>query len=301
VNRTGLKDVPLFLVYQTVSSLFFLLPRPLCLGLGRAFGRLAFRLDLKHRRLALANLQIAFGSSRSPADRARIARSSFANFGQVMADLIKMPFLSDKRREALLRLEGGDNLRRALEGGRGALIFTGHFGNWEVAAFPLSRIAVLNVIARELDNKLVERRLLRLRNGLGGRVIYKNRAAREVLQALGRNETTAIVIDQNVLRREGVFVDFFGRPASTTPALAAFHLRTGAPLLPLTCHTFPDGSYRLCLDRPLVFQPSGRQAADVLKITQLCTKIIEAQVREKPELWLWFHDRWRSRPAENNG
>jgi KDO2-lipid IV(A) lauroyltransferase len=301
VKMAGLKDVPLFLAYQTVFSLFFLLPRPLCLGLGRTFGRLAFKLDPKHRRLALSNLQIAFGSSRSPADRERIARSSFAHFGQVMADLIKMPFLSDRRRQALLRLEGGDNLRRALGGGRGALIFTAHFGNWEVAAFPLSRIAVLNVIARELDNTLMERRLLRLRKSLGGRVIYKNRAAREVLQALGRNETTAILIDQNVLRREGVFVDFFGRPASTTPALAAFHLRTGAPLLPLACLTAPDGSYRFRLGRPLAFQASGRQAADVLKITQLCTKIIETQIREKPELWLWFHDRWRSRPVENNG
>jgi KDO2-lipid IV(A) lauroyltransferase len=297
----GLKDIPLFLAYQTVSSFFFLLPRPLCLSLGRAFGRLAFRLDTKHRRLAVSNLQIAFGSSRSPADREKIARASFVHFGQVMADLIKMAFLSDRRRQALLRLEGGGNLRRALERGRGALIFTGHFGNWEVAAFPLSRISRLNVIARELDNKLVERRLLRLRTSLGGRVIYKIRAAREVLQALGRNETTAILIDQNVLRREGVFVDFFGRPAGTTPALAAFHLRTGAPLVPLACFSAPDGSYRLRLGRPLAFRPSGRKTADVLKITQLCTRIIENQIRERPELWLWFHDRWRSRPVENNG
>lgn len=301
MNMAGLKDVPLFLAYQAVSSVFFLLPRPLCLGLGRAFGRLAFRLDAKHRRLALGNLQIAFGSSRSPADRERIARSSFAHFGQVMADLIKMPFLSDRRRHALLRLEGEDNLRRALEGGRGALIFASHFGNWEVASLPGSRMARLNIIVRELDNKLVERRLLRLRRSLGASVIYKNQAAHRVLQALRRNEITAILIDQNVLRREGVFVDFFGRPASTTPALAAFHLRTGAPLLPLVCFTAPDGSYRLRLGRPLAFQPSGRKAADVLKITQLCTKIIENQIREKPELWLWFHDRWRSRPAENNG
>jgi KDO2-lipid IV(A) lauroyltransferase len=301
MSQARLKDVPLYLVYQTLSVLFFLLPRPWCLCLGRALGRLAFHLDPKHRRLALSNLRLALGSTSPPAERYRIARSSFAHFGQVMADLVKWPFLSDKRRQALLRLEGGDNLRRALKRGRGALIFTAHFGNWEVAAFPLSRIAVLNVIARELDNKLVERRLHRLRHGLGGRVIYKNQAVRRVLQALRRNEITAILIDQNVLRREGVFVDFFGRPASTTPALAAFHLRTGAPLLPMFCTIAPGGSYRVRLDPPLVFQPSGSHSTDVLKITQLCTKIIENQVRENPRLWLWFHDRWRSRPEEDHG
>jgi KDO2-lipid IV(A) lauroyltransferase len=301
MSQTRLKDVPLYLVYQTLSVFFFLLPRPWCLCLGRALGRLAFHLDPKHRRLALRNLRLALGSTSPPAERYRIARSSFAHFGQVMADLVKWPFLSDKRRQALLRLEGGDNLRRALKRGRGALIFTAHFGNWEVAAFPLSRIAVLNVIARELDNKLMERQLLRLRHGLGARVIYKNQAARRVLQALQRNEITAILIDQNVLRREGVFVDFFGRPASTTPALAAFHLRTGAPLVPLLCSIAPGGSYCFRLDPPLVFQPSGSHSADILKITQHCTKIIENQVRENPRLWLWFHDRWRSRPEEDHG
>ncbi len=296
----NLKDIPLFLVYQAVSALFFLLPRPVCLSLGRAFGLLVFHLDAKHRRLALRNLRLAFGS-RPPKERERIGRSAFGHFGQVLADIIKLPFLNEKRIQKLTRLEGADNLRRALQSGRGALIFTAHFGNWEAAVYPVSRIAVLNVIARELDNMLVERRLLRLRNALGARVIYKNRAAREVLQALRRNEIAAILIDQNVLRREGVFVDFFGRPASTTPALAAFHLQTGAPLLPVVCQTNPDGSYRIRIDPPLTFPLSGRRAEDVLKITQLCTRIIENQIRERPELWLWIHDRWRSQPTENHG
>jgi KDO2-lipid IV(A) lauroyltransferase len=297
MSQARLQDVPLFLAYQMLSVLFSLLPRPWCLCLGRALGRLAFHLDSKHRRLALGNLGLALGSTLSPAERYQIARSSFVHFGQVLADLVKWPFLPGGARQKLVRLEGKDHLRRALKAGRGALIFTGHFGNWEVGSLPVSRMARLNVIARELDNKLVERRLLALRRSLGANVIYKNQAARRVLQVLRRNEVAAILIDQNVLRREGVFVDFFSRPASTTPALAAFHLRTGAPLLPLFCTSAPDGSYRARLDPPVVFQPSGSQSADVLKITQLCTKIIENQVRENPRLWLWFHDRWRSRPA----
>ncbi len=198
-------------------------------------------------------------------------------------------------------LEGGEFLKRALEGGRGALLFTGHFGNWEAGSLAVSRLAPLHVVARKLDNALVENEILALRRRLGARVIYKHQAARRVLEALHRNEAVAIVIDQNVLRREGVFVDFFGRPASTTPGLAAFHLKSGAPLLPIFSHARRDGRYTIRLGRPLEISPSGSFPADVLKITEACTKIIEAQVREAPASWLWFHDRWRSRPADEHG
>ena len=298
---TGLKDIPLFLVYQFLSALFFLLPRPLCLGLGRAFGRLAFRLDAKHRRLALSNLRLAFGPGRSPREYKQIARSSFAHFGQILAEMVKWPFMKEKCLRALIRKEGEGHLLQAIEKGRGVLVFTAHYGNWELGSLPASRLARLHVIARELDNKLVERKLLAFRRRMGAQVIYKHQAARQVLQVLHHQGIVAILIDQNVLRREGVFVDFFGRPASTTPALAALHLRTGAPILPYFCHPEPDGSYRLQMQPPVTFQPSDHQEQDVLKLTQLCTKIIEAQIREKPEYWLWLHDRWRSRPSKNDG
>lgn len=287
-------------LFKFLKAVFAPLPRRLCLAIGRLAGSAFFCLDGRHRRLALRNLATAFGTEKAPAERRAIARSSFRHFGAVTADVLKLFHLSAERTRALLEVEGEEHLTRALASGRGALIVTGHIGNWEVAAAAMSRFGKLNVIARRLDNSALEKELLGLRRRLGATVIYKKEAARRVLEALRAGEIVAILIDQNVLRREGVFVDFFGRPASTTPGLAAFHLRTGAPVVPVFCRPTATAAYRIVVHPPPELPAGGPDEANVLKITQILTKIIETEVRRTPEVWLWFHDRWRSRPQDEH-
>jgi KDO2-lipid IV(A) lauroyltransferase len=106
----------------------------------------------------------------------------------------------------------------------------------------------------------------------------------------------AILIDQNVLHDEAIFVDFFGKKAGTTPALATFHLRTGAPIIPAFALPTPSRGYHIQFHEALEFSPTGDLRRDIQHITQVCTKTIEDQIREKPEFWLWFHDRWRAQP-----
>ncbi len=283
-------------LFRALRALFFLLPRRACLASGGALGTALFLADNRHRRLALSNLEKAFGRALSPPQRRRIARASFRHFGRMIADDLKWAHLDGARRLALLRVEGAEHIRRALESDRGVLLFSAHLGNWEVASAALSRLGQLNVVARPLDNRLVEAELARFRGGLGARVVSKFQAAKPILQALRRNEMVAILIDQNVLRSQGVFVDFFGFPAATTPALAAFHLRSGSPLVPVFCYPNPDLSYRVKIGPPLEVAPSGQWGRDVLQITALCTKIVEAEIRDNPGQWFWFHNRWKTRP-----
>ncbi|MFZ2054497.1 MAG: lysophospholipid acyltransferase family protein [Candidatus Aminicenantales bacterium] len=280
-----------------ILSLFFrFLPRPACLWTGQTFGELVFQLDRKHRRLALANLETSFGPAAGPAVRRRLARDSFRHFGRVTADNLKWVHLRAARRTKLLRVEGEEHIRRVIGAGRGGLIFTAHFGNWEVAAEAVAALAPLNVVARPLDNPLAEAELARFRKRLGAKIISKFQAAKPILQALRRNELVAILIDQNVLRSQAVFVDFFGRPAATTPGLASFHLRARSPLIPVFCLPGPRFTYRVRIGEPLTFDPSGDFDRDVLKITQACTKMIETEIRKNPGLWFWFHNRWKTRP-----
>lgn len=295
MNR--LREAFEFLIFQAVSAVLFLMPRRLCLGLGRVVGLLFFHLDARHRRIALGNLEVAFGRDRPARERYAIARESFVHFSRVLLDILKISTWSAPRIGSLLDVEGRENLDRAAGQGRGVLVFTGHFGNWEMLAWPLSRRSPLWAITRFLDNASLERRLAGLRTRLGVRIIYKDRAARQVLQVLREGQTVIIVIDQNVLRVQAVFVDFFGKLAGTTPALAAFHLRSGAPIVPAFCYPCANGRYRVRIAPAVQVAPSGKHDEDVLKITQTCTKIIESQIRQFPEGWLWFHDRWRSRPA----
>jgi KDO2-lipid IV(A) lauroyltransferase len=108
----------------------------------------------------------------------------------------------------------------------------------------------------------------------------------------------AILIDQNVLRDEAVFVDFFGKTAATTPGLAYFALRTGAPILPVFCDLAPRSTYHIRILAPVLIESSGDFDRDVLKITGFCTKMIEVEIRRKPSHWFWFHKRWNTRPRE---
>jgi KDO2-lipid IV(A) lauroyltransferase len=215
-----------------------------------------------------------------------------------LADNLKWMHLSNRQKLKLLTVEGEENILRALAFGRGVLLFSAHFGNWEIASLAASRHGRLNVVARPLDNALLEQDLVRFRNSLGAHVISKFQAARPVLQSLRRNEIVAILIDQNVLLSQAVFVDFFGRPAATTPALASFFLHAGCPLLPIFCYPAASFSYRVRVGEPVSFEISGDPEQDVLKITQRCTKMIESEIRENPELWFWFHNRWRTRPED---
>jgi KDO2-lipid IV(A) lauroyltransferase len=283
-------------LFRALRSLFSLLPRRACLASGGGLGAAYYLADSRHRRLAHSNLERAFGRALSSAERRRIARSSFRHFGRMIADDLKWARLDGASRLALLRVEGAEHILRSLDSGRGVLLFSAHLGNWEVASAAISRLGRLNVVARPLDNRPVEAELARFRRELGARVISKFQAARPILQALRRNEMVAILIDQNVLQSQGVFVDFFGFPASTTPAPAAFHLRSGSPLHPVFCYPNPDLTYRVKIFPPLEVVPSGEWSRDVLQITALCTKMVEAEIRDNPGQWFWFHNRWKTRP-----
>ena len=293
---TTLKHYAEFLFFQGIKLFFLLLPRKLSLGVGGFLGLAIYSLDRRHRRIALANLKTAFGAELPASARKNIARKSFIHFGKFLADFIKFKHHNDEKRDKLIQVEGIENLNQALKKGKGVLLFTGHYGSWEIAPYFLSRKAKFYVIARALDNDLLEKELLKMRANLGAEVIYKQQAAKRILQSLRAREIVAILIDQNVLRSQAIFVDFFGKAAATTPSLAAFLLRTQSPLLPGFCYPAPRNTYKIKILEPLSIKLTGQYDQDVLKITQICTKIIEAQIRKNPDYWLWFHQRWKTRP-----
>jgi len=155
----------------------------------------------------------------------------------------------------------------------------------------------VGVIARRLDNPHLEARLRALRTSTGNFVIEKRDGFRPMLKALRDQRGIAILIDQNVIGDERVFVEFFGRPAATTPALGLLHLRTGAPLIPVFAVPRPGDGYRCRYGPPVDVPLSGDRDADVLRITQACTRVLEEEIRAHPSLWLWMHRRWKTQPS----
>lgn len=294
-----LKDWIEYAIFKILKFPLLFLPRRISLAVGALFGYSVYWVDKKHRQIAFSNLNTAFGTQLSSIEIKRIAKSCFKHYGRAFVDILKIRRLNPDEINGLMIVEGEEHLRKSSRQGRGILLFSAHFGNWEIASAFLSQKGKLNVIARHLDNKSLEEELSRIRKSFGAAVIYKHRAARSIMRALKANEMVAILIDQNVIRSQAVFVDFFGKSAATTPSLAAFYLKTRAPLIPVFCFPASRQKYYLQIQKPLEITLSGEEKTDVLKITQLCTKIIQDQIEKYPEFWFWFHNRWKTRPEED--
>jgi KDO2-lipid IV(A) lauroyltransferase len=272
------------------------LPRRGLLALGGVAGALAGRIDRRHTAIARENLRAAYGDAMTAAERERVLRACWRHFGRMTFDALAFSHLDRAAFDAILEVEGIDNLRDALAQGRGALVFAAHHGNWEAGAYATARSGIpAEIIARPMDNRLLDRRLMELRRGAGNTVISKRRAVRESLRALARGACVAILIDQDA-GADAVFVPFFGRLAATTPTLALLALRTEAPILPMFTRVEADGTISVHIGSVVPTRPTGDRDADVLRLTAECTALVERWTRRSPEQWLWMHRRWKTRP-----
>lgn len=292
--RAGV-EVAAFRILLTIANA---LPRRTWLGLGATAGTLARLVDRRHTRIAEENLAAAYGPTLGAADRARVVRECWKHFGRITFDALAFPQLTEKAAGSLVRYEGLEHVRGAYARGKGVLLFSGHFGHWELVALMQGYLGLpLALVTRPLDNPRLEEMLSELRTRSGNVVVHKRRAVREMIKALSRGVGVAIVIDQDA-REDGIFVPFFGRLASTTPTLGRVALRTGAAIVPVFSFPEPDGGWRVVYDPEVPAAATGDRDGDVARITATCTSIVERRVREHPELWLWMHRRWKTRPPD---
>jgi KDO2-lipid IV(A) lauroyltransferase len=281
-----------------VQSVVSRLPRRTTLALGRGLGRLWGDLDRRHVAIAADNLRQAFPDW-DDARALRTARAVYAHFGSVLFDILWLQGRTPDQIRGLLEVRGDEHVRRAMAAGRGALLVTCHIGNWELHGVAHGLLfGAIHVVARPLDNPLLDRRLCAMRTMGGNTVVYKRRALSQMLRALRDNGGIAILIDQNVQPGDGIFVDFFGRKAATTTVAAALAVKTGCALVPCRTELLRDGRYRLTYAPVVEWTASGDRQQDIACLTQRLTGRIEEWVRETPEQWLWMHRRWKTRPPE---
>jgi Kdo2-lipid IVA lauroyltransferase/acyltransferase len=277
---------------KALAAIVRIMPDAAVRATGTILGRAVYTFDRAHRRIAHRNLASAFPSRRER-ERRVIARAAFAHFGRLLVELLKFSTLSDEAMLARVEFDGADRARLAYAQGRGVLFFTGHFGFWELHALVHALILEpFSVIARPLDNPYLNTFLDKIRQRTGNPVIYRQGMIRPVMRTLQAGHGIAVLIDQHIQARDAVYVDFFGRPAATTSAIAALALRTGAPVVPCFALPLGTGRYRMVYEHPI--EPPGADSADAIhEFTQRCTDVLEMYVRRHPELWLWMHRRWR--------
>lgn len=279
------------------------------LGLARLSQERAERLglalgDLVRRPLGIRvgvvveNLQRAFPDA--PADWIR--ETTLAAYRHLGRESVAMLRLSTLDRAAIREIvEVPDETWTALEAvisaGRGAILATGHYGNWEMAAAAVSAHGFpIEAIVKRQSNPLVDHRIEAARQALGVGTISMGAAARRVPRALAASRMIGIVADQDA-HGSGVWVPFFGVPASSHRGPALFALRTGAPIFAAVARRLPDGRYHMRGDR-IDTERRGTFDEDVSRITAALALHLESEIRCDPSQYFWFHKRWKTRPIE---
>lgn len=288
------------LLLRSALAALRVLPRGAATGFGRGVARAYFRFAASRQRILRGNLEAAF-PEKTPAELERIERGCVENLGAAFMEFLESSELSKDEILARVELDGEENFASARRRGKGVFLLSAHFGSWEIGAIRAGLISdPIAPVVRPLDNPLLERELEFRRTRLGNRTIRKREAAREILKAIRAGQTVAILVDQNVIPEEAVFVPFFGRPAATTPSLALLQMKTDAAVVPVFTWPLGGGRYRLRFEKPILaeeFLSAGGREERVLAATARYMAVTEEAVRGNPAAWLWMHNRWRTRPA----
>lgn len=267
--------------------------------IGAALGSVAADVVRVRRALVHDNLRHAF-PEQSDAWRDRVARDSYRHLGREALAIIDLGQRSAAEIRERTPITGWERLKAAIDRGKGVVMATAHFGNWELGGASLAVRGIgVDAIVQRQSNPLVERDLAAVREALGVRPIDRRTAPKQVLRSLREGRVIGFVADQDA-RRAGVFVPFFDRPASTHRGPALFAIRSGAPLFLGVAPRGRDGTYH-CRAHEIETDRSGPLEEAVLRLTAAFTRRLEDEIRLAPEQYFWLHRRWKTRPPAGSG
>lgn len=297
-DRSDFIDRLQYLGLRVVSMCMHCWPIEANLAVARLLGNLMFAVDRKHRERALANLRRSFPAKPEPELRVLARRSMQQLFMLFVETLFTTRLVRLDTAGKYVRLnEVGPVLKLLLDQKRGVIMLTGHYGNWEILGYVLATLGFQTTsIARPLDNPYVNEFLLGVRERKGQRIIAKKGATEEVLSVLENRGVVGFIADQNA-GSKGVFVDFFGRKASTYKSIGLLAMQFDAPVIVGYARRVQD-HFRFDLGvQDIIWPEQWNDQPDPLRyITQRYTRAIEDFVRAEPGQYLWVHRRWKTRP-----
>ena len=281
---------------RVLAALVRLLPLRLGWALGAILGQLAFSIVRVRRRVTMENLHHAFSESRSHRELTKIGARCYRNLGRGLVEFCRFPSLTRRNLSRILEIEGLEHCTRGLAQGKGVIILSGHFGAWELLspAFGLNGYPI-DALVRSQRNPLADQLVSRHRRQVGIEIHRVGSTPRGVVRSLRRNHLVIILADQDS-GRDGLFIPFLGRLASTAQGPARFAMETGAAVLMSFMVRQPGNRHRLIIHPPMEIPRSGNREEDLFEILQTYTRRLETYVRTYPEQWFWPHRRWKSRP-----
>lgn len=287
-------------MYIILYSLVYLLswiPRPLGLRLGDGVGWVLFQVLKRRREIALNNLSIAFGDRKSPEERKAIAKKSFQSLGRHFFEACYLIRYDKERLASYIRFEGLNYFEQAVAQHRGVVFLTGHFGCWELLAVSSGYFLQPSyLVTKPLDFKPAEKLVSTIRGRSGNQCITKEKSMRRLIQVLNQGAILAVLLDQNIDWKDGVFVPFFNKRACTNKGLALLVRKTQVPVVPVFIVYQGQGQYRVEFKPPLPWLSFGDRTKEIEENTAQYNQVIEAMARQYPDHYFWVHQRWKTRP-----
>ncbi|WAC08978.1 MAG: lysophospholipid acyltransferase family protein [Thermodesulfobacteriota bacterium] len=306
VYTVGLKDYIAYFFERLFLACFIFftrfIPITYLYPAAARIGKIGAVLSPAYKQRILGNLNLAFGKEKKTREKLALYREATINTIKNYFEMLAVINALNKRYlNSAIQIEGRENLEASLKKGKGVIAVGGHLGSFTLVGIKLQEQGFpFHTVGRGITDPLRRNVYEKYRREQGQPFIY-TRTSREAfnitLQVLKQNEIIFLITDEN-RRFGGVFVDFFNRPASTTPGPALLHLRTGADIIPIILLRNPDNTHKLIIEPPLSFSYKGNHEEDVKEITQVITQKIEEYIRKYPTQWMWTNRRWRTRPSE---
>ena len=264
------------------------------------FGRWLYHLLPYRREVVLGNLRRVFGETLPEAEIRRLAQAYYAHYVRFLVEIVRLPFLSAKQRKAWIRVENIESPLRAHAQGKGILLLTGHFGNFEVSTvagitqFPQYR-GKFHFVRRALKPRLLNSLVTWRFHRAGFGTFPKRDSLDAILDALTSGAIVVYPFDQYAGKKDGVTVDFFGHPAGTFKSVALLALSTGTPVIPACSWREPDGTHVLRFEDALPLIDCGDVGEAIRRNTRAYNAALERMLLRHPEQWIWMHRRWKIR------
>jgi KDO2-lipid IV(A) lauroyltransferase len=270
---------------RCLAFIFYLMPVRVATAIAARLGRIGFALAGKYRNLTITNLRFAF-PEKNEAEIKSLAIKVFENLGRTAAEIVNFPKINKSNIDNFVRIENIGTLDDELKKGKGVIMLTAHFGNWEMLAATMKvKEYPGSVVGRRIYFHKYDQYLNYLRKTTNVNVLYRDQSPRGILKVLKSGGIIGMLADQDVDSVEGVFVDFFGKPAYTPTGPAALAMASGAAIVPAFIVRREYGKHVLMIDKPIEITDTGNKEADLLTNT-----------RKWSDQWVWMHRRWKTGP-----